>query len=129
MNDQGLGVTDIGEVREDPEAFDEPAARFSPTLDTEGQDRPATVRQELRRSLVIRVVRQFRIADPGHLVPPVKELHHLSGVLDVSLHADRQGFGTLQDVEGVLGGQRGPEVTQPLDPGPDDEGLGPELPR
>ena len=55
MDDERFGVTDIGEMREQPERLDELAARRSTAADLEGEDGAATFRQQSPGERVVRV--------------------------------------------------------------------------
>ncbi len=46
----------------------------------------------------------------------------LEGIGGLTLDTKREGFETLEQEEGVERALTGPEVPQPLDPRPDDEG-------
>jgi hypothetical protein len=61
--DQRLRVADVGEVRKDPQRFDEPASLRARAIEVEAEYGTATLRQEPLRQRVIRVPRELRIAD------------------------------------------------------------------
>ena len=66
MDDQGLGVPDVGEVAHELRRFDERLARVPPPADAEGEDRARALGQVLLRQGVVGARFEARIIDPAH---------------------------------------------------------------
>ena len=64
VNDQALGVAQIGQVREDLHVVDQLAARLGAALDSEGHDRALPLRQILLRDRRSRGSIQARDTSP-----------------------------------------------------------------
>src|SRR5208283_2390005 len=61
MDDQRLGVADIGEMTCEPHRFDEFASGGAPALDAEADDRSGALRQQFLRQRMIRMCFQRRM--------------------------------------------------------------------
>ena len=70
-------------------AFDKPDARRLPTSNTEGQHATSAFGQILLCQLMIRVVWQTCVLDPGDQRMVVKELRNRQGIGAVTIHAQR----------------------------------------
>ncbi len=90
MDDQRLGVADIGEVREQLQRLDELHAGVVAALQAEGEDSARAERRVLLLQRVVLVAGQARIEDPGDLRMRRQPLGHLLRVVAVALHAERQ---------------------------------------
>ena len=82
MDDQALGVPDVGEVREKLDAVDELLAGLEPPLDAEADDGARPFRKVLLRAACDRdVAGKPRVVDPGDQRVLVQPLRDLLGVL------------------------------------------------
>lgn len=113
MDDQRAGVADVGEVREEIDGLDDLHARLVAALDADGEDRAGALRQVFLRQRAILVRGQPGIGDPGNLRMAVEILGDLLRVLDVALHAERQGLAAEDGEVGVHRRHGRPEVAEP----------------
>ena len=103
MDDKALHVRYVGQQREDLQVINEGKGLLAAALDVKGKDRCAAVGEILLVQSVIRVIRQRGMVHLFHLRVVGKELHHLFGVLHMTLNAQAQRLGALQQQEGVEG--------------------------
>src|SRR3954449_841094 len=96
MNYQCFGITDVGEVRDQPQTLDELRADLSAAFDAEGHDRASAVRQIFLLEDAIRTIRQRRKADPSNIGMLSEKSSHRFCISNVTLHPDVQRFQTLQ---------------------------------
>ena len=96
VNDKALYVCDVSQQRENLELVDELERSFLAALDVEGEDGRAAVREILLVQSVIRVLRQGRMIYMLDLRMVLEELNDLLGVLNVTLDAQGQGLGALE---------------------------------
>ena len=101
VNHQALCIRDICEQRENLQVVDEGKGLLLSALDVEGEDGRAAVREVLLIERMIRVVCERRVIHLLNLRVLRQELDNLQRVLDMALHAERQGLGALQEQEGV----------------------------
>ena len=121
MDDQRLGVADVGQQREDLDVVDEPPAGLDAALDPEGHD-PAEAAGEVALGELVRRMRlETRVADPGHLGPGLQPLGDRERVLAVAGDPQRQRLEALQEEERVERAERGADVAQALDAQLEDE--------
>src|SRR5690606_10877455 len=90
MDRETLRVSDVREVAEELEPFDEPPARVEAALDAEHDHRAAFAAQVLLVQPIGRIVGQPWIADPFDLRVALEVLGDLARVLAVPLHPQRQ---------------------------------------
>ena len=112
VDDKALHVRYVGQQREDLQIVDESKGLLAATLDVKGKDRCAAVGEILLVQGVIRVIRQRGMVHLFHLRVVGKELHHLFGVLYMTLDTQAQRLGALQQQEGVEGGDGSAGITQ-----------------
>jgi len=87
VDDQGLCVSDVGQVRCQIDILDECLASVAAALDAETYDRACTLRQVFFREFMTGMRGQVRVADPGYLVVIQQVLEHLRGIGRVFVHA------------------------------------------
>ena len=92
VDDQGLGVADIGQMRGHAAALDEPGTRGSAALDSEADDGAGALGQEAGSQGVVGVFGQAGVDDPGDGGMGPKEGQHGRRVGHVALHAQGQGL-------------------------------------
>lgn len=97
LDDEGLGITDVGKVRSELAAVDKGVASLETALDAESEDGTEATLEVLLRELVAGVVRKTSVADPGDLGPRLEPLRELEGVLAVASRTERQGLDTLDE--------------------------------
>ena len=101
VDDKALYVCDVSQQRENLELVDELERSFLAALDVEGEDGRAAVREILLVQSVVRVLRQGRMIYMLDLRMVLEELNDLLGVLNVTLDAQGQGLGALEQQECV----------------------------
>src|SRR3984893_17970292 len=121
MNDQRLGVADIGEVADQPQALDEFLAGRPAALDSEAYDRPRAARQQSPGQRMIRMGFQRRMQNPVYRLVRGQEFQNRVGIRDMAVHADAEGLYTLQQLKGIGRREAGAEVAQALGARPHDE--------
>ena len=114
MDDQGLGVPDVGEVAHELRRLDERLARVASSADAEGEDRACALRQVFLRQSVVGAGFQARIAHPAHQGMGFEEAGGAERVRAVPVHAHVQGLQPLQEEEGIERARRGAEGAQRL---------------
>lgn len=112
MNDERLGVTDVGQVGSELEAVDESTAGSGVTLDTEGKNTTETALEVLLGNLVRRVAGKTRVRDPRNLRVSLKPLSQRKGVLDNAADTKRKSLETLKQKERAEGVLARSQVTQ-----------------
>ena len=127
VHEQGLGVTDVGDVAGQPGAVDQGLTGFKTALDPEHDHRSRALGQLTLGDFVVAVVGHVRVPDPGDGFVVGEEVEHGAGVGNVPLHAQRQRLHALDQVKRALRGQHGAEVAQALGAGAGDEGRGAEV--
>src|SRR5579863_9108438 len=90
MDHQRLGVTYIGEVRDELQPIDEALAGGAPASDAEAHHRARAVWQQAPRERVIRMARQIGVQHPGDGPVLAEEVEDAPRVLHVARHAQRQ---------------------------------------
>ena len=100
---EALDVGHVGQKREDFERVDESLCLGDATLDLEGEYRPGSVGEILIVERVVGMVGERGMVHLGHLGVRGQIPDYLLGVLDMALHAQRQGLEALQQQEGVEG--------------------------
>ena len=91
MQHKRAGVADIGQMGQQLAALDEGQAGFVAAFDAKGEDRPGAARQVARRPVMVRMVRQTGVGDPGNAAVLVEETGDFGGVFAMPGHA-RGGF-------------------------------------
>ena len=112
VDDEGLGVTHVGQVREELHVVDDLQAGVAAALDAEDDDAAEAVLEDAGRGLVTRVVLQARVAHPADLGVALEELGHGEGVVAVALNAQGQRLDADANELGCVRGERGAKVTQ-----------------
>ena len=113
VDDESLGVTDVGEVRRELDIVDELASSRDATLDAEREDSAIGARAEvLFRSLVRRMGLEARVRHPLDELVILQPLRQLIGVLGVRCAAERKRLQTLQQQEGAKGVCASAQITQ-----------------
>lgn len=101
VNHEALHVGDVCKQAENFQVINELESFFLTTLDVEGEDRTAAIREVLLVKLVVRMVREARVAHAGNLRVLGEELDNLLGVFHMAIQAERKRFDTLQQEECV----------------------------
>ena len=119
MQHQSARVANIRKMRCQHERTNElaanhAAARLIGTLHPEGEYRSNAQRQQFFRAFVVRVPRQTGVVHVGDARILNQPVHDLFRVGEVRIHALRQGFDALKQVECRLRRERGAEVAQLL---------------
>ena len=123
VNDQGLGVSDIGQMGQQLDIVDNADALFKSTDNLKSQNSTeGSLPEVLLGRFVVRVVLQTRVNDVGDALILLQPLCKLQGVAAVALHAQGERFEALQCEECTKGRQAGAEVTQTLHASAEDEG-------
>ena len=112
VDDEGLGVAHVGQVREELHVVDDLQAGVAAALDAEDDDAAEAVLEDAGRGLVARVVLQAGVAHPADLGVALEELGHGQGVVAVALDAQGQRLDADADELGGVRGERGAKVTQ-----------------
>ena len=81
VDDQALGIADIGQVAPESQRFDEALARLSSTLEIEGEDGARPPRKVALGQLMVGTLCQSGIVDALHLRLCGQEARHALGVL------------------------------------------------
>ena len=115
VDDQRLGVADVGQVREQLQPLDEAPAGLEAAPDAEGEDRAGAFGQVALGQCAVGAVRQRRVVDPGDSRVRVQECGHRPRVGDVALHAQPERLQPLQEQERVERAERRAEIAQPFD--------------
>lgn len=126
LDGQGLGVADVGQVRDQLEAVNDLAAGGTAALDAEGQDAAEAALEVLLGGLVVGVALEAGIGDPADVVAVLEVLGEGESVLGVALGAQGEGLDAEEQLLGGEGAEAGAEVAQDLDAGADDVGDGAE---
>src|SRR6185437_217078 len=92
VNDQALGVADVGQVREEAEAIDKGPPGRETSLDPEGQDAPGSIRQVPLGQGMARARRQTGVADPGDGRVLLEEGGYRERVFGVTIDAEGERF-------------------------------------
>ena len=122
VDDQGLGVADIGQVAGQLDMVDKGLRRLRAAANAKIQHRAKTVAQILLGLGVVGAVFQAVVLHPGHLRMRAQPLRQRQGVVHMALHAQRQGFHALQQLERIERRQAGADVAQAFHPGADGKG-------
>ena len=112
VNHEALHIGNVCKQAEDPQAIDELEGLFLATLDVEGEDRAATIREVLLVKLVVRMVFEARVAHAGNLRVLGKEFQNLLGVFHMAIEAERKRFDTLQQQERIERGNSSTFVSE-----------------
>ena len=104
MQHQSARVTNIRQMRCQHERANElaanhAAARLIGALHPEGEHRPNAQRQQFFRAFVVRMPRQACVVYVGDARILNQPIHDLFRVGEVRIHALRQGFDALKQVE------------------------------
>lgn len=121
LDDEGLGVTDVGQVRGDLDAVDEGVAGFEAALDAKGEDGTESV-EVLFGELVAGVVGETGVADPSDFGALLEPLSELESVLAVARGAEGEGLETLKLEPSVEGAVADTEITEDFDTETDGKG-------
>ena len=112
MHDERLDVGHVGEQREHLQVIDELPSSLLTALDLEGEDRGTAVGEIQLVELMVGVLGQARVVDLGHVRVAHEEVDDLLGVLHVTVDAQRQSLGALEQDPGVERADAGALVTQ-----------------
>lgn len=126
VDGEGLGVADVGEVRDELEPVHDLAARRAAALDAEAQHAAEAALQVLPRQLVAAVAREPRVGHPADVGRGHEVVGQGQGVLGVPLGAQAERLEAEEELLRGEGAQAGAEVAQDLDARADDEGDGAE---
>jgi hypothetical protein len=112
VNDQGLGVTDIGEVGKEVQTVDEGNPCLSSALNFERKYSTGAFGVQLARKRVIRMAGKIWMSHSGYGVMVVEKLDHCAGIGDMLFHAHTKRFHTLKYVEGAGRALAGSKISQ-----------------
>jgi hypothetical protein len=101
VDDEGLGVTDVGQVTAELEVVDDGADLVDVAGNTEGQDTTESVLEVLGRVLVVGVGLQTGVQNPFDERVSLEPLGEGEGVLVVALTTNGQGLETHEEEPGV----------------------------
>ena len=99
MNHQGLNICHICQEREYLQMVDERMGLLLTTFDIEGEYASATIGEVLLIQGMVRMIRQRRMVDLGHLRMLLQELDNLLRVLGMTLKAEGESLSSLQQEE------------------------------
>ena len=103
MASQRLRITNVDEAIDHLQRIDEAHAGINAALQLEAEDARRTAATDALGRFPVGAARQRRVIDPRHFRVLLQPLRHLQCIAAVPLHAQRQGFQTLQQHEGVEG--------------------------
>ena len=103
VNDERLGITDVGQVGSELQAVDESTTGSSITLDTKGEDTTETASEVLLGNLVRRVAGKTRVRNPRNLRASFKPFSECKSVLDNTSNTERKSLETLKQEERAKG--------------------------
>ena len=107
-----LGVADVGHVREDGQALDEPLAGGDAVLDAK-DDHRTTLALEVRLLEIVELVAlEARVLDPSDLRMGLEELGDGERIRAVLLHAQRQSLDALHEHPRVVGRDARAQIAQ-----------------
>ena len=101
VDDEALGVADVGEVGEQAHAADEVLAGLAAAIEVEAEHGAGAAGEVLRHEPVVFRASEARVAYLGHVAAPGQPLGDGAGVADVAVHAQPQRLDPLQEQEGV----------------------------
>jgi len=101
MNGERAGITNVGKVAEELQAFNELLARGCTALDTEPENRTCAFGQILLGAVVVWVALEPRIFDPADFRMFLKEFSNGLRVLHVTIHAQVEGLKPEQSLPRV----------------------------
>ncbi len=122
VDGEGACVADVGEVAEEVEAFDESLASRGTALDAESEDGAWSLWKIAFGSEMVWVGFEAWVFDPADLGVFFEKFRDGLGVLDVTIHAEGEGFDSLKGLPAVERGLAGADVAQDVDAGLDGEG-------
>src|ERR1700739_2396666 len=122
MNDERLGIADVGHEREKFQRIDELFAGLVSAFDTEGDERALAVGQVFPGALVVGAGLEAGIVDPIHAGMLLKVAGDSEGILRVALEAQVERLNALQQEECAVWRQSGTCIAQTLNSGFQDEG-------
>src|SRR5947209_20102495 len=122
VDDEGLGIAHVGQVREEFDVPDQLYARFQSALDAEANNGPIAVQVVPSRCFVLWMTREARIAHPIDGGVAFQELGDALRILAVPLHAQGQRLQSLQEEESVERRDRRADIAQQLHARLDDIG-------
>ncbi len=96
MAGQRLGVTHIDQPLEQLQRVVKILRRLEPADDTEGQQRAGAAAEIFLRQLMIGIVGEAGVIDPGHAAVLTQKFGDAAGVFDVALDAQRHRLDALQ---------------------------------
>ena len=113
MDNQGLCVADIGQMRKELDVVHDVETSLATTLDAKDQSTAERiVMEELLGRLVGGVILQSGVADPGDLGVLLEELGNCQGVVGVALDAQGQVLQANADELSRVGREGGTEVAK-----------------
>lgn len=122
VDSQGLGITDVGQVRDDLEAINDLATGRTAALDTEAQHTAESALQVLQCVLVRRMALKARIRDPRDMRVLLQPSGKSQSVLAVALGAQTQSLDTLDELPCGKWVQAGAHISEDIDTHSDGEG-------
>src|SRR3974390_2777972 len=114
MDNQALGVADVGQVREEFSRIDKALSGLQAALDTEADDAAESIFEIFGSQLVIGILSQAGIGDPRDERMFLEEFSNRQGVFRMLTLAQGKGFEALQELEGVERAHAGAQITQQL---------------
>ena len=87
VDDERLGVSHVGEMREKPDVVYNLKSCLAPTCNAKDQHTPKPVPEKAARKIMTRVIRKARVAHPLDLGMVLQELCHGKRVRAVALNA------------------------------------------
>src|SRR5215469_15741515 len=116
MDHEALRISDICEMREDLQGFNEASSRFETSLNPECKHSSCALRQVAPRERVIPARRQPGVVHPRHSRVPLQKLRNRQRILRMTLHAQLQGLQSLKKQERVERTERRTEIPETFHP-------------
>mgnify|MGYP006894003115 CR=1 FL=1 len=124
VNDEGLGVSDVGDVGEELEGLDTLLTLLDATLDAD-DDHGATLAVEvLLVELIALVILEARVPHPCHAWVLLEMLGAGESVAAVTLHAKRESLDALKEHPGIVRRHTSTQIAERHGPHTEDEGEG-----
>ena len=95
VDHQGLGVTDIGQMRRQSQRLDELLAGVAAAIDAEAEDGAGALGIQPLGQFVVRMGGADRMFDPGHSIVGGQRRHYGLGVADMASHPQRERLDAL----------------------------------
>ena len=111
MDGEGFGVAEVGDVGKKLKGVDEFGAGFGSAFDSEDDDAAAFTTEVFLVLGELGVVGEAGEADPFDRGVVFEVFGDGEGVFAVAVHAEREGFDSLEELPGIVGGYAGTEIT------------------